>query len=260
MQIMATSAKRENPERPEHLELLENSELEVMRAKIRKLEQKNFELEATVKTNEELLMFKDEELQMIKNDQVDLDHHEAQVNDVIDFLSALMNNPGFKRIADNLLSLLDSKSFNWCREVCRSWKDFLDNEWSMLQLQIFHLKRYETQRDDDPFWPLLNKYRFNFKPLIKIMEKTTNKSKLRVFIQMCRELVSKRCDRRLGEDPLDYMIDHHRHQELEMLLHCPIQKNSNSLYCGFRDFTKIFKYACLSIWLRNMCKITFGSV
>ena len=66
---MATSAKRKNPE---HLELLENSELEVMRAKIRKLEQKNFELEATVKANEEL--------QMIKNDQVD--HHEIQENDV----------------------------------------------------------------------------------------------------------------------------------------------------------------------------------
>ena len=225
--MMATNAKRKNPENQE------NSELEVMRAKIRKLEQKNFELEATVKANEQLLM------QMTKKGEVDLDHHEVQENDVIDFLSAFMNNPGFKPITDNLLSFLDSKSFIRCREVCRSWKDFLDNEWSMLQLQIFHLKRYETQRDDDPFWPLLNKYRFNFKPLIKIMEKTTNKSKLRVFIQMCRELVSKRCDRRLAMDPHEYMIDHHRHQELKMLLHCPIQS-----YPVFKCFTRIFKYAC----------------
>ena len=117
----------------------------------------------------------------------------------------------------------------------------------MLQLQIFHLKRHPGEIDEfdgKPFYKLLNEYGLNFGSLIKILEKTTNKSELRVFIQMCRELVSKRCDRRLGEDPLEYMIDHHRHQELEMLLHCPIQKNPDSLYCGFTDFTKIFKYAC----------------
>ena len=249
MQIMATSAKRENPERPEHLELLENSELEVMRAKIRKLEQKNFELEATVKTNEELLMFKDEELQMIKNDQVDLDHHEAQVNDVIDFLSALMNNPGFKRIADNLLSLLDSKSFNWCREVCRSWKNYIDNEWSMLQLQIFHLKRHQEpgllRYDGKPFLPLLDdRGGTNFGSLFKIMENTRNKSELRAFIKMCHDLVSKYCSDKLKSYPLEYMIDHHRHQELKLLLHCPIQKNPGSSYSGFACFTRVFKYAC----------------
>ena len=44
---MATNAKRENPEH------LENSELEVLRAKIRKLEQENFELKATVKAKTE---------------------------------------------------------------------------------------------------------------------------------------------------------------------------------------------------------------
>ena len=38
--ILATNAKRENPEH------LENSELEVLRAKIRKLEQENFELKS----------------------------------------------------------------------------------------------------------------------------------------------------------------------------------------------------------------------
>ena len=198
---------------------------------------------------------------MTKNDQVD--HHEAQENDVIDFLSVFMSNHGFKRIADKILSILDYKSFSRCRLVCRSWKNYIDNEWSMLQLQIFHLKRHPGEIDEfdgKPFYKLLNEYGLNFGSLIKIMKKTTNKSELRVFIQMCRELVSKRCDRRLGEDPLEYMIDHHRHQELEMLLHCPIQKNPDSLYCGFRDFTKIFKYACLSIWLRYMCKITFGSV
>ena len=62
---MGTGAKRKNLEHPEHLE---NSELEVMRAKIRKLE-------VTVRAKTE-----DEELRMIKNDQVD--HHEIQENDV----------------------------------------------------------------------------------------------------------------------------------------------------------------------------------
>ena len=44
---MATNAKRENPKH------LENSELEVLRAKVRKLEQKNLELEAMVKFESE---------------------------------------------------------------------------------------------------------------------------------------------------------------------------------------------------------------
>ena len=223
-------AKRGNPEHPEHLE---NSELEVMRAKIRKLEE-------SLKES----LIKNELLQVTKNDQVD--HHEELGNGVIDFLSEFMSNHGFKRIADKILSALDCGSFNRCRLVCRPWKNYIDNEWSMLQLQIFHLKRHPGEIDEDgkPYYQLLNEYMLNFGSLIKIMEKTTNKSELRVFIQMCRELVSKRCGRRLGEDPLEYMIDHHRHQELEMLLHCPIQKNPDSLYCGFRDFTKIFKYAC----------------
>ena len=109
---MATNAKRENPEHQHP----ENSELEVMRAKVRKLE-------ATVK-----------ELQVIKEDQVD--HHE--VHEVVDILLVFMNNIGFKRIADKIMSFLDCESFVQCRLVCRSWKNFIDNEWSMLQLQIFH--------------------------------------------------------------------------------------------------------------------------
>ena len=88
---MATNAKRESPERerPELPEHPENSELEVLRAKIRILE-------ATVIAKTEELLAKDEELQMFKND---------------DILSVVMNNTGFKQIADKILSLLDRKSF-----------------------------------------------------------------------------------------------------------------------------------------------------
>ena len=227
---MATNAKRENPEH------LENSELEVLRTKIRKLEQENFELKATVSANPE-------ELQIISNDQVG--HHETQETDVIDFLSAFMNNPGFKPIADNLLSLLDHKSFHRCRLVCRSWKNYIDNEWSMLQLQIFHLKWHGTfSINGQPYWekwPYFKDGFLIFKPLFKVMEKTTNKSELRIFIQMCRELVSEDCSYKLENNPIESMIDHHRHQELTMLLHCEMPKY---ICDGSADFTRSFKYAC----------------
>ena len=236
---MATNAEMEHHE---------NSELEVMGAQFKNLE-------VTVKANAEELLMKEEELQIFKKIQVDLDHdeaQEAQENEVVDILLVFMNNNGFKRIADKIFSFLDCNSFVRCRLVSRSWKNFIDNEWSMLQLQIFHLKLHpnEVYEDDvKPYWHLLNEYHLNFGPLIKIMEKTKTKSELRVFINMCRELVSRRC-RNLERDPLKYMIDHHRHQELKMLLHCAIHQVQNlqdtmyGMYDAVRHFTPIFKYAC----------------
>ena len=208
---MATNTKRDNPDH------VENSELEVMRAKIKKLEAKV------------------EELQRINNGQVD--HHEDQKNDVMDFLLVFMNNNGFKQIAYKILSSLDCKSFFLCRSVCRSWRDFIDNEWSMLQMQLFHLNE-EIQ------------YKMDFDPLIKIMKENPDKSELRVFIKMFQELVSKRCNFKLECNPEKYMIDHHRHQELEILIDYPIQKNLNpengkKIRAKISDhFTTKFKYAC----------------
>ena len=242
---MATNAKRENPEHQEHLK---NSELEGLIVKIRKIEQRNLELEATVKANEELLMYKDKELQMFKKDEVDVEYHGSQENDVVDFLLVFMNNRGFKRIADTILSFLDTKYFNQCRLVCRSWKNYIDNEWSMLQLQIFHLKWYKNTCIDDGTppcyqWPPVRDCWLNFGPLFKIMEKTTNKSELRIFISMCQELVSEHLILKLEYEPLEYMIDNHRHQELNMLLHCHsgIKEGTGD---GYYCFTRVFKYAC----------------
>ena len=230
---MTTNAKRQSPEHSEDLENPETSELEVMRAKIRKLE-------ATVKA-------KDKELYRIKNDQVD-HHHESQENEVVDILLVFMNNTGFKRIADKILYFLDCKSFLQCRIVCRSWKDFIDNEWSMLQRQIFHLTRHPNEIDEydgKPYHHLLNDHHFHFGPLVKIMEKNTNKSELRVFINMCREMAPHRRFRNLEDEPLQYMIDHHRHQELTMLLGYPVQKNQNNEYYGGQmSLETTFKYAC----------------
>ena len=197
---MATNTKRGNPDH------VENSELEVMRAKIKKLEAKV------------------EELQRINNGQVD--HHEDQKNDVVDFLLEFMNNNGFKQIAYKILSFLDRKSFFLCRSVCRSWRDFIDNEWSMLQMQLFHLNEEIS-------------YKMDFDPLIKLMKENPDKSELRVFIKMVQELASKRCSFKLELHPEKYMIDHHRHQELKILLLYPEKKDESS---GM--YTSIFKYAC----------------
>merc|ERR1712062_801030 len=190
------------------------------------------------------LMSKVEELQMFKKDQID--HDEAQENEVFDILLVFMNNAGFKRIADKILSFLDSESFAQCRLVSRSWKDFIDNEWSMLQLQIVHLTRHPVDFDDDgkPI-SLLQFYQIglNFEPLIKIMEESRNKSELRVFIKLCREWLSRIS---LTNHNLElkllfkYVVAHHRHEELKLLLHCPVQKEAEDWF----NFTRVFKYAC----------------
>ena len=237
---MATNAKRKN------LEHSDPSEVEVMRDKIRKLEAT---LETTVKAKDEKekeLMSKIEELQRFKNDQVDYETDETQANEVLDILFVFMENNGFKGIAFKIFSFLDCGSFVQCRRVCRSWKNFIDNEWSMLQLQIVHLKRQPGLVLDDgkPFSQYLDRIwvELDFGPLIKIMEKTRNKSELRLCIKMCQEWVSLS---RLYHRDLDfehrygkwyeYMVDHHRHEKLKLLLHCRF-----SLVC----FTRIFTYAC----------------
>ena len=236
---MATNAKRKNPEQSDP------SELEVLRAKNRKLEA----IVAKTKTENLNLMSQVEELQKFKNDQVG---HQAHENEAVDILFVFMKNYGLKGIAYKIFSFLDCDSFVQCRQICRSWKNFIDNEWFMLQLQIFHLKTHpntinEGYDETKPYQHLLNDYHFNFGPLIKVMEKTTNKSKLRSFINMCQEFVRKRC-RKLEEDPLRYMIDNHRHQELELLIDYPMQKNMNESYYGWTgqnsSLTEIFKYAC----------------
>ena len=120
---MATNAKRKN------LEHLDPSEAT---------------LDITVKAKDEKekeLMSKIEELQMFKNDQVGHETDktdETKANEVVDILLVFMDNNGLKGIAYKIFSFLDGDSLVQCRKVCRSWKNFIDNEWSMLQLQIVH--------------------------------------------------------------------------------------------------------------------------
>ena len=226
---MATKRKLENPD---------DAELDAVRAKIR-------ELEGTLQS------LKDRELQLLKNDLVDNRDQEAQVEgqqEVIDFLSVFINNQGFKRIADKIFTFLDCNSFVNCRSVCSSWKNYIDNEWSTLQLQIFHLAKYPGYR----FYPGLNRYEpyshllnaewfndYNFGPLIEVMKKNKNKSELRVFINLCREFVPKHFDLIYEENGIiQFLVDRHRHQELIFILDCP-EVLLDAAY-NARDF----RYAC----------------
>ena len=216
------------------------SELEVMKDKIKKLE-------ATVKAKdakEKELMSKIEEFQMFKNNQVG---HETQGNEVVDILLVFMDNNGLKGIAYKIFSFLDGDSLVQCRKVCRSWKNFIDNEWSMLQLQIVHLKRQPGLIWDDdgkPFSQYADEMwvELDFGPLFKIMEKTRNKPELRVFIKMCQEWVSvSRLSHRyhdfeyLYRKWYEHTVDHHHHEILKLLLHCRF---------SFECFMHFFRIAC----------------
>ena len=78
---------------------------------------------------------------MFKNDQVGHETDktdETKANEVVDILLVFMDNNGLKGIAYKIFSFLDGVFLVQCRKVCRSWKNFIDNEWSMLQLQIVH--------------------------------------------------------------------------------------------------------------------------
>ena len=117
----------------------------------------------------------------------------------------------------------------------------------MLQRQIFHLTRHPNEIDEydgKPYHFLLNEHRFHFGPLIKIKEKNTNKSELRVFINLCREMTSRRF-RKFEQDPLQFISDNQRHQELKILFGDPVQKNQNREYYGSQmSLETTFKYAC----------------
>ena len=246
---MATNAKRKN------LEHSDPSEVDVMRDKIRKLEATLETTQTTVKAKdkkEKELMSKIEELQMFKNDQVGHETDktdETKANEVVDILLVFMDNNGLKGIAYKIFSFLDGDSLVQCRKVCRSWKNFIDNEWSMLQLQIVHLKRQPgLVRDDDgkPFSQYADEIlvELDFGPLFKIMEKTRNKPELRVFIKMCQEWVSvsRLSHRNFDFESLyhkwyEHTVDHHRHEKLKLFLHCRF---------SFVCFTHIFSTACRS--------------
>ena len=73
--------------------------------------------------------------------KLDREDHEETCR--FDILQQCMNNQGLKHIADQILSLLDRCSLANCRLVSRTYRAYLDNERSMLLLQINHFKLYD---------------------------------------------------------------------------------------------------------------------
>ena len=77
-----------------------------------------------------------------KNRKMAAKFEEMEIAERFDILQAFMTNPGLKHIADKIFSLLDMFSLAECRVVSRTYRDYLDNERSMLQLQIRNFKSW----------------------------------------------------------------------------------------------------------------------
>ena len=182
------------------------------------------EPEVKVKKLEEELVSIDIEWQLI----------EDEGHEVIDFFFIFMSTQCLKHIADKILSFLDRWSFANCRLVSRSLRDYIDGELPMLHLQIFH---YYGVRTDTA------------------MKKSTNKSDLLMVVNIRRQFKSP-CynSKKFKESPFEYMIDHHRHDDLKLLLDGPMEmtsaivdrldeRRSSSYKTDIPS--SIFKYACL---------------
>ena len=66
-----------------------------------------------------------------------------------DVFQNLMKNQGLKHLAEKILEHLTLKDLLACRGICRSWKEFIDNEKSLWKLKL-------TQK----FQEMLEKYPF----------------------------------------------------------------------------------------------------
>ena len=190
-----------------------NSEMEALRAKIRKVEE-------TLLDKDKELISKEKELQLIKNYQADHEGHE-----VVDNILVFMNNQGLKHIANKILSFLDRLSFANCRLLSRSWRNYIDDEVTLLHLQISHFKQFKPYLSEEGDYYSLMLDILYLGPLFETMEKSKDKSDLKVFVNMCRQLESRRY-RNFEESPFEYLIDHHRHEELRLLLDSPVKMTS----------------------------------
>ena len=71
-----------------------------------------------------------EEKQIFYNDN---DHE-------IDLISKLVMNPGFDSIGFRVFTYLSPEKVAKCREVCKMWKTFIDNDRRMLKAQVNHFR------------------------------------------------------------------------------------------------------------------------
>ena len=179
-----------------------------------------------------------------------LDGEAHEENCQFDILHEFMNNEGLKHIADQILSLLDWHSLANCRLVSRAYRDYLDNERSMLQLQIRHFKFYDRfdnvtlqekycyymeelkfkgktieerrqtyieNHEKQPIWEFTWEQIGVFSHFESIKDEPT----LRTCLSLLRDITSNRSDK-LKECPFIYLTKHHRHEELKLLMASPL--------------------------------------
>ena len=186
-----------------------------------------------------------------------------------DILYEFINNQGLKHIADQILSLLDRWTLANCRLVSRAYRDYLDNERSMLLLQINHFKSYyrfniatlreqycgyrrqiyidshininniepEEEFDIDFIEP--EEERLHLPAPLPTWEgigvfsyfgNIKDESTLRTCLGLLREITTN-CSDELREYPFIYMVKNHRHKDLKILMQSPLPILPPEDYC-----------------------------
>ena len=127
-----------------------------------------------------------------------------------DFMISLMGNEGLMHIADNIFRYLNMYKLAYCRLVSRTFRDYIDNQRTMLKLQIKNFERFQLisygcrYYDDVKVWdlgsgkwsPIFNswgKFSYGHDVFDYIYQEVKDESELRTFLGLLREIASDRC-------------------------------------------------------------------
>ena len=79
----------------------------------------------------------------------------------MDYLNYFINNPGLIHLTEHIFAHLDSKSLAKCREVSKSWKNFIDNSYILIGLQlrqcIFKSRISTWDKENEAFYIVLKR-------------------------------------------------------------------------------------------------------
>ena len=163
-----------------------------------------------------------------------------------DFMISLMGNEGLMHIADNIFRYLNMYKLAYCRLVSRTFRDYIDNQRTMLKLQIKNFERFQLisygcrYYDDVKVWdlgsgkwsPIFNswgKLSYGHDVFDYIYQEVKDESELRTFLGLLREIASDRCHA-LIENPFVYLVEHHMHEELRLMMKSPLLINPPKEY------------------------------
>ena len=211
-------------------------EVQTLKAKVKALEKTIKKKDKTLRATKRVLKDKNKKL---KNALAALKRQRClnkkliglqnQSNLQANIVTTLMENPGLKTVADKIFGYLNTQSFVNCRLVCRDWKNYIDNEYSMLQMLIQHLKWYRTGYDTDNSYDsdhyILQDHVFSWTKLVEYIEKVNDKKELRLFIKFATKIIwcyNRGVDTDFLYNPYGYLVKNHQHDILEMVLKSPM--------------------------------------